>query len=656
MAGGAWVREHERGLHQERMARHSSGSARHQDQTTQTPMPQNGVTKLKELLFEKESQEIGALTARIEEVVARAGSDQNFRRSVAATLEGALRDAETSNHRPIADALAPLVVRTVRAEVEASSDVLPAKLYPHIGVMVRDYVRSAIRDLMEDINRRLEDGLTRNRFMLRLRSWTTGRSMAELALAGTGRFEVDELHLIRRGSGELLAHWVRPTPDIATGPQANNRDALFSGLLTAMTAFIEEVYEADKAGLRTIDFGAHTIYLRGSPQHLLAARCRGEAGAGLQSLLDEEFLRTLQEEAASGAGSAPDLAALATRLEAGIATRQESDRNERGRAGMRPLRALLWLIALALAGFLGWHAYVGYRTHALQAAVDRVIAETPALKGYPARARVARGAERIEVSGLAPSGEIRADIIGRLREIAPDVAISEAIGIVPGAESAAVVDEVTRLRSQIATMQAQIDRLAGVSSRLDRLDELPARVDQLAAQLPRLNEVTTSVSGLAATVHGMAKSIEDKAASAAVESQLQDLRRQIAALAPRPDPQAELERWLRGHAIFFSEATTVRNQGEVDATLDTLAGLMRRADGAIRIIGYTDERGTNDRNLTLAQARADRIAADLARRGIDPARLIAIGRTAVLDISTRSGASSPNRRVTFEPAYVGEQP
>jgi hypothetical protein len=36
--------------------------------------------------------------------------------------------------------------------------------------------------------------------------------------------------------------------------------------------------------------------------------------------------------------------------------------------------------------------------------------------------------------------------------------------------------------------------------------------------------------------------------------------------------------------------------------------------------------------------------------------LIAIGRTAVLDISPRSGASSPNRRVTFEPAYVGEEP
>jgi outer membrane protein OmpA-like peptidoglycan-associated protein len=540
-------------------------------------------------------------------------------------------------------------VRTVRTEVEASSEALPAKLYPHIGVMVRDYVRSAIRDLMEDINRRLEDGLTRNRFMLRLRSWTTGRSMAELALAGTGRFEVDELHLIRRGSGELLAHWTRPAQGAVAEPPANNRDALFSGLLTAMTAFIEEVYEADKAGLRTIDFGAHTIYLRGSPLHLLAARCRGEAGAGLQTLLDEEFLRTLQEEAATGTGAAPDLAALAARLEAGIAKRQEQHRKERGRAGLRPLRALLWLIALALSGFLGWQGYTSYRTNTLQAAVDRVFAETPALKGYPARARVARGAERIEVSGLAPSGEIRADIIARLRGIAPDVAISEAIGVVPGAESAGLAQDIARMRSQLAATQSRLDQVAAIEARLDQLTTIQSRLDQLATIPSRLDQLTTTVRDMATTVDGMAK-------SAVVEDQLQDIRRQIAALAPQPDPRQDLTRWLQSHAIFFSDATTLRDQATADAALDALAGLMRRAGGAIRIIGYTDERGTNDRNLTIAQARADRIAADLARRGIDPARLIAIGRTAVLDISTRSGASSPNRRVTFEPVYVGEEP
>ena len=574
-------------------------------------MSQNSVVKLKELLFDKESHEITQLATRLEEVSVRAGSDAGFRRAVAATLEGALRDAEAAQHRQVADALAPLVVRTVRTEVETNTETLPGRLYPHIGIMVRDYVRSAIRDLMEDINRRLEDSLTKNRLSLRLRSWVTGRSMAELALAGTGRFQVDELHLIRRGSGELLAHWSRS--DAGTAAQANGRDALFSGLLTAMTAFIEEVYEADKAGLRTIDFGAHTIYLRGSPLHLLAAKCHGEAGTGVQTLLDEEFLRTLQADAASGSGAvAPnaDLAAVAARLEAGIAQRQASLRRDQHRSGMRPLRTLLWLIALGLAALLGWHGYVTYRTNTLQAAVDRVIAETPALKGYPTQARVARGGEQIEVSGLTPSGDIRTQILGRLREVAPQAAITETIGVVPGAESASLAHEMTQLRDQLTAAQSRLDQL-------------------------------TNTLGSMAT-------------SAAVESQLQDIRKEIAALAPKPDPRADIERWMRAHAVFFSEGTAFHDQGATDAALDALAELMRRSDASVRIIGYTDERGTTDRNLPLAYSRAEKVAAELSRRGIDPARLTTVGRAAVLDISARSGTSSPNRRVTFEPAFVGE--
>ena len=609
-------------------------------------MSQDSVIRLKELLFDKESRELDALALRLREVAERAGSDASFRNSVAATLEGALRDAEAANHHQVSDALAPLVVRTVRTEVEASSDALPAKLYPHIGVMVRDYVRSAIRDLMEDINRRLEDGLTKNRFSLRLRSWTTGRPMAELALADTGRFEVEELHLIRRGSGELLAHWSRSAPGDGTNDGPDGRQALFSGMLTAMTAFIEEVYEADKAGLRTIDFGGHTIYLRGSPLHLLAAKCRGEAGAGTQTLLDEAFLRTLETD-----GTAPNLAALAARLEAGISERQKNLRDAKRRSGMRPLRFLLWLLALALAAYLAWHSYVTYQTSSLQTAVDRAIDETPALKGYPTRATVERGGARIDVSGLAPSGDTRADILKRLREIAPAAAIAETIGVVPGAESAELADEAARLRDRLAGLEARIDgitaALGDVSKSLDGMNTSVGSMARSATVATELQDIRKEISGLSTSLGGMAR-------ASAIEAELQSLRKEIAALAPKPNPRADLERWMQTHAIFFSDGTTYQAQEETDASLDALAALMRRTDMTIRIVGYTDERGTTDRNLPLALARADRVAADLVRRGIDPARIRTVGRAAILDISQRSGTSSPNRRATFEPAFVGE--
>jgi outer membrane protein OmpA-like peptidoglycan-associated protein len=284
---------------------------------------------------------------------------------------------------------------------------------------------------------------------------------------------------------------------------------------------------------------------------------------------------------------------------------------------MRPLRFLLWLLAVALATFFGWQGYVTYKTDTLQAAVDRVIAGTPALKGYPTRAEVARGGARIDVSGLAPSGDIRSDLLKRLHDIAPAAVVTERISIVPGSESADLAMDAIRTRERIAGLEARLEAIA-------------------------------------ATLGGMNASLDTMARSAAVSSELQSIRNEIAALAPKPDPRVDLERWLQTHAIFFADDTAYSAPARTDAALDALASLMRRTDVVVRIIGYTDERGTTDRNLPLALARADRVAADLVRRGIDASRLRTVGRTAVLDISQRSGSSSPNRRVVFEPIFDGE--
>jgi outer membrane protein OmpA-like peptidoglycan-associated protein len=111
---------------------------------------------------------------------------------------------------------------------------------------------------------------------------------------------------------------------------------------------------------------------------------------------------------------------------------------------------------------------------------------------------------------------------------------------------------------------------------------------------------------------------------------------------------------MRNHAIFFSEDTNFHDPRATDAALDALATLMRRTDATIRIVGFTDERGTSDRNLPLAYARAEKVVAELTRRGINAARLTKVARASVLDISPGSGPSSPNRRVTFETVFVGE--
>ena len=187
-----------------------------------------GVTKLKELLFERESQALTDLQRRVEavaklgtdqratlsrdlnrladaeatfrnevigqleDVFSRAGTEDRFKTSVAEVLDRALSEAEIKHHNELSQAMAPLVIRTIKREIHESQDELVEALYPITGRLVQSYVASAIRELTQRIDRQM----TANSTMLWLKSIATGRSVAELALARSQDLRLSWLWLL----------------------------------------------------------------------------------------------------------------------------------------------------------------------------------------------------------------------------------------------------------------------------------------------------------------------------------------------------------------------------------------------------------------------------------------------------------------------------
>jgi len=74
----------------------------------------------------------------------------------------------------------------------------------------------------------------------------------------------------------------------------------------------------------------------------------------------------------------------------------------------------------------------------------------------------------------------------------------------------------------------------------------------------------------------------------------------------------------------------------------------------VRVVGFTDEKGGQERNIPLSQARANTIVSELTSRGIPASRLVAVGRNNIEDLSPVIGDASPNRRVEFETGFDGE--
>lgn len=500
--------------------------------TNQSP---KGVNLLKELLFEREARRLEDLgrrleaetertqkqhtemSGRVEAVFQRAGTEDKLLHSVAGIIDGALREAEVARHDDLSRAIAPLVVKTIKHELKENQDEMVEALFPITGRMVKSYVQAAINDLMVKINAQL--GGSRPAALAK-RSAATGVTPAELALADANKLKIEELFLVKRSSGELIAHWMRAANSDAeklarTTKPHGNRDVLIAGYLSGIMSLSEEAFGARPGSFRTLSLeNGERIFVRGSAAHLLAVRCEGCAPAEVEQAIDEVFLdileryqKVLAAQASqkrvttpeSATGQDADIEKILPDVMRQMDARTAEKRNTLMRKQMsaivadeagllslqKPSFARLYAIAAALVlpliAYGVYSIYQTFQTMVTESAAQRVLASTEDIAGMPPRVEVARGGQSLTISGFVPSAVLREKIIRRLREEVPQASVRNQLAVMPsGAEDAvaALRRDFEREQAEAATaavsraMIRASQRLVSIRSDVERLAKL----------------------------------------------------------------------------------------------------------------------------------------------------------------------------------------
>jgi outer membrane protein OmpA-like peptidoglycan-associated protein len=619
----------------------------------------DAVARLKQLLFEPENEAIASLSGRIDAVFDRAGTTERFQASVAAVLDGALRDAEVARHAEVAAAIAPLIVKTVKTEIHNSQDELVEVLYPATGRMVKAYVASAIKDLTDQINRRL----TANPIMLRLNALTSGRSVGELAIAASQKLVVDDVFLIKRSTGELIGRWPAPSGNDAEDAADLSRDQVMSGVVTAINEFATEAFKAEGSALRQIDLGEALVYLRVSPTFLLVAKCSGSGPPGAEHIIDDEFLKLIDDHRAvldgtarqlDGGDVASMLKGVSSRLETRIATWYD-DQDVSG-AGGRPIKILATLILVPLLAWMAWSAYGDYATRSVRAIATNIVQANVEMRGYPVEFRVADRGTNLVVAGLVPNQSVKTSVIDQIKAVLPDVLVQDQLTALPLPPPAPPPVELPRAKQpserETATLAAAT-QIVQANSEL-RGYPIDLRVGDLGASLAVVGLVPNQTLKT-----GLIDQIKAALPDVAIQDHLSAIPVPPPVEFPRVRQLSDREQLIlaaRGHAIFFGDGTQFRDPVQSSRTLDELAALMARDTSLVRVVGYTDGTGTPAANAALAQARAESVIAGLVQRGVARTRLVALARTTPeYNIASGAGSGSANRRVEFEIGFVEER-
>jgi outer membrane protein OmpA-like peptidoglycan-associated protein len=242
-----------------------------------------------------------------------------------------------------------------------------------------------------------------------------------------------------------------------------------------------------------------------------------------------------------------------------------------------------------------------------------------------------------------------------------------------------------QMRLQLADMSGQRATLQTQLASMTRLkDEADGRIAQLSNDLTGLRTELAQTINAREAAQNQAKSLTENLgaaqkeienltlARAEVESRASNLRQQLSSTTDQvlslSDEVRRLHDQVRGQdltqlstlpktlskGITFSHRRSTLSE-DSRKLLDEAASILQSYPEVKMVIaGYTDSVGNPDFNRLLSAHRANAVRDYLIERGIEPLRLVAVGRGAENPIATNATAygRSLNRRIEFHLSQV----
>jgi len=296
---------------------------------------QNELVELKELLFTDQLDQIKALESKIE------------------TL-----DFEASDDATIMKRVAPAISKGIAANKDTMIDAL----YPIMGGMISKYVTQAIKEIMETINKKIENGLSFENYKRKVRAKLSGVSETEILLEESSTSVISSLFVIHKESSLLIAEAHLKDKEIDDAH-------MVASMASAIKDFINDWIKNNESRkeVQILSYGDATLYIESAGSVYIIAFLDTEPDYEQRSQINAFFAKIVKKYAMffqkfDGDDSADEITTLSMKMENYLYAHQSTTKEEK----KNPAKYILIFIAFLLFGYAAYVFNAWYIRNSLE--------------------------------------------------------------------------------------------------------------------------------------------------------------------------------------------------------------------------------------------------------------------------------------------------
>lgn len=245
------------------------------------PMQENNteIGELKSLLFEEEMDTFKALEEKIsklsfelnntEQIIARVSplfndvlkeklqqKDSRTIKIVANALAEIINKSAKQDLPKLSRSLQSVISPAIAKEIDDNKEKMVDALYPIMGSMISKYVSNAIQEMMDTINKKIDEGLSVDRYKRKIKSRVSGVSETELLLEENHDALMSSIFVIHKESGLLIAEAHLENQEI-------NDPHMVASMASAIKDFINDWISQNEEPdeVQLLSYGNATLYI-----------------------------------------------------------------------------------------------------------------------------------------------------------------------------------------------------------------------------------------------------------------------------------------------------------------------------------------------------------------------------------------------------------